>query len=333
MGKRKNGGASLRDPEVDALLGEMVSIAETQAGGAPKRPYVAISEQSGSPVPEDDVVPSAAKVQKLEPSKSVLKTGMSTLLEKIQSDAQATRDQSEQAVVDGLSFAYDKVKGTLAPTAIASALVLNPTPIGYVMSLAKVVMNNIPSLSWETVVANYGSTLTAAGETAMSAASMAGTPQGVLLIGGILLGAAANGAGKSIPEYLKDVGTGVGRGTVDKAKSVVADIKKEFDRVVGESPATQLNAEVKKRMSEREREIAVAAYLDIAKAKDAAEAKKVEEEAASALTALMDDEPAPAASAPATKQKADGGRRRKTKKRSTKKRRVTRRRTMPTFSY
>lgn len=318
MGKRKNGGASLSDPSVDALVGEMVSIAETQAGGV-KRGFSAMTpEPPGSPSPDTTLeLPPPAKVARVEPPKSVLKTGMTALLEKIQSDAQATRDKSEQAVVDGLSLAYDKVKGTVAPTAIASALLLNPTPIGYVMSLAKVVMNNIPSPSWETVVANYGSTLTAAGETAMSAASMAGTPKGVLLIGGILLGAAAKGAGKSIPEYLKDIGTGVGQGTVSKAKSVVADIKKEFDRVVGESPATQLNAEIRKRMSEREREIAVAAYLDIAKAKDAAEAARVEREAAEALAA-MDVEP------------TGGRRRRKTKKRAIKKRRVTRR---STFSY
>lgn len=323
MGKRKNGGASLTDPSVDALLGEMVSIAETQAGGAGKRGFSAMtpdppgSPPSGSPSPVTASEDPEAKKAKLAAPTSVLKAGMTTLLEKIQSDAQATRDKSEQAVVDGLSLAYDNVKGTLAPATIAGVLLVNPTPIGYVMSLAKVVLDNIPSPSWETVVANYGSTLSAVGETAVSAASMAGTPKGVLLIGGILLGAAAKGAGKSIPEYLKDIGTGVGQGTVSKAKSVVADIKKEFDRVIGEAPAAQLNAEIRKRMSEREREIAVAAYLDIAKAKDDAEAAKAERDAAEALAA-MDVEP------------TGGRRRRKTKKRAIKKRRVTRR---STFSY
>jgi hypothetical protein len=317
---RRKGGA---EEGMDAALNEMVILAETQSAGALKRPL----EEPTPPPPSQrlrvdndgaigtmgynpfDVVPAPASAA-LTPKQTVLKSGLTKLLEKIKTDGQAVRDISEQVIVDGLGFAYDKVTRKLIPASMVSTLVMYPAPISWVMKTAQIIAKNIPSPTWVQLATRYGSVMSTAGETALTAASFATTPKGVVMIGGILLSAAAAGAGKSVPEYVGSIGGLVGEAAKAKTKAVIGDIKKELDKHVTRSLASELNADIKKQLADQK--IAMDAVLDIAKAADEAEAKRVAEEAEKALAAP-----------PA------GGRRRKTKKRVTKKR-TTRRRL---FSY
>jgi hypothetical protein len=320
MGKRTYGGDDgLKDPAVDAFLGDMADEAEKMAGGAPKRR----GSTAPAPSPATVAAPAAAPVA----APSVLKAGLTKLLDTIKDDAGKVRDTTEQAVVDGLSAAYQKVKGKIAPATVVGALMLNPTPIKYVMGLAQTVLDNMPSPDWKTVYENYSEAFSGTGDVAMSAVEFAGTPKGVLMIAGILLATGAQGAGKTIPEYIQYLGSTVTDKPVEKIKGLIGHIKGRLDRFINTSPAADLNVAVRDLKEKKEMQAAVDAYLDIAKAKDAAEAQRLDKEAAELLIKLS--------TAPVEPPTTTGqGRRRKTNKGKKSKRRVTRRSTkMPVFAY
>jgi hypothetical protein len=308
MARRKRGGAdeAFADPAVDSVLDEMVEVAiaaPVSGGVKARRPSVvfqsrstplAVSNESGTAI-----VPAAAPAVPQEPS--ILKKGLAGLMKDVGADVKGKWNSTEQLLVDGIGLAYKGVKVTLGTaataTATATAVRVAPPAITFVMGLGRTLIDNLPTQSLNDIYETWKEPFIAAGSTAMSAGAFAATPGGALMLGGLLLGAAARGAGKSIPEYLKDIGVG----GVEKISSVVTNLKTELDKAAIKNPAAELNAEVKARLREKETKDAVDEYLTMA-------AERAEREAAEVLMALTN--------APS------GGRRRKARK--TKKRIVKR---------
>lgn len=258
MVRRKYGGAAdLSSPEVQAQLQLMVDAATEMAGGVKRSAYEGKESEPELAVGSPGAEPARKRGR-------ILKEGLTTLLTKIESDTNATTDAAEQAVLYGLSTAYSvgKSVGRYSFPTVTGSLLLHPTALGYVMDLARFVARNIPNPSWTQIVSAYGSTMYSAGEATLSAASFATSPQGVLLIGGILLSTAAKGKGQTIPAYLMDVGQATGAAALAKATGVAEDIKTELTRVSNISPAETLNAEIKARLDQKDTRRAIAESLN-----------------------------------------------------------------------
>ena len=306
MVKRNRGGAD--EPIPDDILRAMVDTAlamPTKGGAKGRRPSVVFQSKSTPIATADEsataIVPAAAPVVATAPAPPVVPQepgvfmkGLSNLMKDIGSDVKGKREYTEQLLVDGMGLAYKGTKVALGTAATALAVRAAPPTITLVMGLGKAILDKLPTQSWNDIYETWKDPFIAAGSTATSAAEFATTPGAVLMIAGVVISTAAHGAGKSVPVYLKDIGTTGVATLVQNIKAGVAAAVK--------NPAAELNAEVKARLKEKETKEAADAYLEMAKQK----------EAASALMALTD--------APS------GGRRkvRKTKKRVVK-RRVTRR--------
>ncbi len=309
MVRHKRGGAdeAFTDPAVDAALDGMVqaAVASSSKGGArPRRPSMAAQPSLPPASDAAAVVPPPPPPAPPAPP-SVFKKGLTTLLKDIDADVKQKRDKTEQLLVDGLAMSYRAGKAAVGVGAMGLLGQAAPPAVRIIMRMGKTVLDNLPAQTWSGVYETWKDAFSGVGDVAQSAASFATTPNGALMMGGLLVSIAARGAGKSVPEYLKDIGSAAVGSVGEKVKAVVGNIKTELDRVATKNPAADLNAEVKARLKEKETKEAMDAYLALA-------AEKAEREAAEALLAL------PAA--------PSGGRRRKsTKKKRTVKRRVTRR--------
>jgi len=225
------------------------------------------------------------------------------LLKDVCADVKGKWNSTEQLLVDGIALTYKGVKFGVGTAATALAVRAAPPTITFVMGLGRTLLDNMPTQSWNDIYETWKTPFLEAGSTAYSAGEFATTPGGALMVGGLLLGAAARGAGKSVPEYLKDISVG----GVDKVKTVIANLKTELDKAAIKNPAAELNLAVKARLKEKQTKDAMDAYLETA-----------EQDALKALMAL------PGAPVGGRRRKA-----RKTKKRVTK-RRVTKR---SSFAY
>jgi len=350
MVRRKYGGVDdSSSPEVEEQLDLMAEAANEMAGGAPKRksrfeeaepepePVVENNGDQGMRVDTDGAAPAraynpfdnvptpAAPAPSVAPAPKrarIVRAGITSLLKKIEGDANATTDAAEQIVVDGLGIAY-KNSGKAALSMITTGLALNPKLIVVVMNIARSVVRNIPTSSWSTLLSNYSSVIPTAVGATYDAASFATTPQGALLVGSILLNAAARQAKKPVFTYVKGLASAT-------APKVIEDIKGELTRVANISPAVALNADIRTRLANREIQKDVALYLNqFAKAKLAegrvptvpfAPVAPVKYESVTGPTRAQITGPYEVFPPPPKK-----GSRRKTKKRVTKKRKTTRR--------
>lgn len=284
------------EPEPEPVVGNNGMRVDTD-GAAPARAY---NPFDIVPIPAP-APPAAAPTPKRA---RIVRAGVAALLKKIEGDASATTDAAEQIVVDGLGTAY-KRSGTAITGIITTALALNPKPIVAVMNIARAIVRNVPTTSWSTLLSNYSTVIPSAVGVVYDAASFATTPQGALLVGSILLNAAARQAKKPVFTYVKDLGKAA-------APKVIEDIQKELTRVSNISPAAALNSEIKTRLADRETKQAIAASLN-----QFTKAKLAEGRVPTVPFA-------PVAPVKYESMSSSGGRR-KTKKRGGKKRKSTRR--------
>jgi len=284
MVRHKRGGAdeAFADPAVDAALDGMVdaALASSSKGGARgRRPSVAFQSSSQPLVPSDSgdspapapvvAAPAVAPVVVAEPG--VLKKGLTNLMKDISADVKNKVDSTSQMLVDGLAVTYRAAKVVAGVGAMGLIGKAAPPTIEVVMGMGRTLIEHLPRQSWNDIYETWKGPFAEAGSTASSAAEFATTPGGALMLGGLLIGAAARGAGKSVPEYLKDISVTTAGTVGEKVKAVIGNIKTELDRVATKSPAADLNAEVKARLQKKATQEAADAYLAMAEEKAAAE--------------------------------------------------------------